>query len=512
MDNTIVINGKFIKRIKAVSEPVEPFELSEAEKKRKELTERCDKAGILYSGEVQIDQDSRLLDPPDAVKEHLGEKLVLAKAPPLVEFGSIPYDYRYFPEERIRPDNANWSSWSQGTYDTESKRFFGAIGDHGCKNAHLHLVEYDTEKKKIKALPEVNRILGRKCGQFGDGKIHGFPDMYQPFYHDTPHIWFCTYWCRYPEPLEQDYATGYRGGHILSYNPLTEEFYDYGVPVERSSWPLHRLDRKRGLLYGLGMFTEFLCWDMNSLEPRWAGYLPPCGRESDPFAIAPGMKWFNRCLLVDEHTGFVYSNNLLSKNLNLIRYNPHTNRFTELDVPMNPLTPLRSHTRERDSNGLFWGMSLKGDIYSFQPDTLKLEVHGRPWPLEDCFSVTIDSSPGGRYLYFGIAAHGRGYPYGTPILQYDKATKKCKILAFLFPYYYEKYGYIAGGTYSFKLNDSGDKLFSIWNGDFTDADVLFEKYEAYDPVASNWSLPHPHDAFGHCAVTVINIPASEREE
>jgi hypothetical protein len=181
-------------------------------------------------------------------------------------------------------------------------------------------------------------------------------------------------------------------------------------------------------------------------------------------------------------------------------------------VPMKPLAPLRSHTRNRDSNGLFWGMTLKGVLYSFQPDTLTLEVHGTPWPLEDCFSTTIDSSPGGRYLYFSIAAHGRGYPYGTPILQYDKVLKRCKVLAFLFPYFYEKYGYVAGGTYSFKLNEAGDKLFAIWNGDFTDANALLEKYKGYDPVAGNWSLPQSHDAFGHCAVTVINIPPSEREE
>jgi hypothetical protein len=512
MRSTIVLSGRRVGRIKPVHEPIAPYQLSEPEKKRKELAEQFDKAGIMYSGEVRIDQDCRMLDPRPNVCDHLGTTLVLAKEPPVLEFASIPYDYRYFPVGRSRPENANWSSWSQSTYDAQGKRFFGSIGDHGFRNAHLHLVEYDVEGRKINVLPEINRTLGRQPHQFGDGKIHGFPDFYKTTYQENPHLWFCTYWCRYPEPREEEFATGYRGGHILSYDPLTGEYYDYGVPVERSSWPLHRLDRKRGLLYGLGMFTEFLCCDLNTLEPRWAGYLPPCGRESDPYAIAPGMKWFNRCLLVDEHTGFVYSNNLLSKTLNLIRYDPATNRFTELDLPMNSLSPLRSHTRERDGNGLFWGMTLKGELYSFDPDNSRIEMHGRPWPLADCFSVTIDSSPRGRYLYLGIASHGRGYPYGTPILQYDKVLKRCKILAFLFPYLFEKYGYVAGGTYSFKLNDAGDKLFAIWNGDFTDAEALLVKSQTYDPVGSNWSLPHPHDAFGHCAVTVLNIPAGEREE
>jgi len=156
---------------------------------------------------------------------------------------------------------------------------------------------------------------------------------------------------------------------------------------------------------------------------------------------------------------------------------------------------------------------MVGDLYSFDPDREKLEIHERLWPLMDAFSVSIDSSPGGRYLYFGIASHARGYPYGCPILQYDKKTKRTKILAFLFPYYYEKYGYIPGGTYSFKLNDEGTKLFSVWNGSFGDIKPLQDKLHDYKAEDSRtWSIPHPHDAFGHAAVFVVNIPEEERRE
>ncbi len=499
--------------LRPVTEPEVPYALSAQESERKRLAEKADTKGLMYTGRVVVDRDERFLKAPATVEKHLGKQLIVAAKAPEVEFASVPYAYRFFSPDRVTPDNALWSSWSQSTYYREGKRFYGSVGDHGWTNPHLHLVEYDTEKRQLNCLPEVNKVLGRGTNQFGEGKIHGFPDMYQPDYLENPHLWFCTYWCRYPTPLDEDFATGYTGGHIMSYNPQDGYFVDYGVPVERASWPLHRVDRARGLLYGLGMFSEFFCWDINRQETKWAGYLPPMGREKDVFAISPGMKWYNRCLMIDEHTGMVYSNNLLNDNLNLIKYDPHRNRFFELDVPMPGRSPLRCFTRERDKDGLFWGLTMAGDLYSFDPDREKLELHGRLWPLNDAFSVSIDSSPGGRYLYFGIASHARGYPYGSPVLQYDKKTKKTKILAFLFPYYYEKYGYIPGGTYSFKLDDEGKKLFSVWNGSFTDVKPLQEKFRDYHAEdISKWSIPHPHDAFGHAGVFVVNIPEEERQE
>jgi hypothetical protein len=174
---------------------------------------------------------------------------------------------------------------------------------------------------------------------------------------------------------------------------------------------------------------------------------------------------------------------------------------------------MRCHTRSRGEDGKFWGLSALGELFSFDPERESLEVHERLWPLNDAYSVTMDRSPGGRYLYFGIASHGRGYPYGSPVLQHDLLTRKTKILAFLHPYYYEKYGYIAGGSYAFKLDEKGERLFMIWNGDFNEIDKLESNFKSYDADdIKNWSVPSPHDAFGHCATFVLHIPPEERIE
>ena len=501
-----------IRILKVIDEPEKKYTLSAEEEERKKVAIKKDKYGLMATGKTMIDHSKDVLVPPDNVKEFIGKGLNIAQNIPEIEFAVIPYKYRYFGPDRIK-DNSNWSSWSQAGYDVGSETFFGAVGDHGWTNAHLHLVEYDIHKKKLTCLPEVNKALGRKINQFGDGKIHGYLDVYKPSFSDNRQLWFCTYWCHYPEPLDSDFETGYAGGHIMSWDLEEKHYIDYGVPLERASWPFHRVDRKRGILYAIGMFSEFLAWDIDSQQIKWAGYLPPVGTERDKWVVSPGMKWYNRCMLLDEHTGSLYSNNLISEKWNIIEYNPHKNRFHELDIDTKLSSPMRCHTRERDKEGYYWGLTAAGELFSFHPDKPEFNVFDKLWPMKDTYSASMDASPGGRYLYFGIASHARSYAYGSPVLQYDKKTAKTKILCFLFPYYYQKYGYVPGGTYSFKLNDTGDKLFMLWNGKFAEINDLYEKMKKYDVEnPANWSVPQEHDAFGDCSIFVINIPEEEREE
>jgi hypothetical protein len=482
------------------------YELPEAEKKRKSEAERMDKADMMYTGKTAVEQDKAFLLPPPNVTGYVEDGLDVAKTPPEVEFAVVPYPHRFFEVPPQRNVAGPWSTWGQAQYHKPTGAFYAATGDHGTYNAHLHLIKYDTKNSKVECLPEINKQLGRTKEQFGDGKIHGFLNFYKPSYLDREHLWFCTYWCKYPEPTEEDYATGYEGGYVMSYDPVTGDLVDYGVPMPRASWPYHRVDTRRGLMYGIGYFNEFLVWDIEKQQSRWAGY-PPSGQT-----------WYNRCMLVDEHTGFVYSNNTESPQKKLLKYDPGKNRIFQLDCGMPPnsrsgsIDPIRCHTRERGPDGLIWGVSNSGEIYSFDPEKEQIEGHGPAWPGWDSYVCTIDRSPGGRYLYYTIATHSRAYLYGSPVIQYDLDTRKAKVLAFLFQDLYDKYGYIAGGSYAFKLDDEGKKLFMIWNGDFTDAEKLRAK-PGYDPAdTSKYGVPGERDAFGHVSAIVLNIPESERAE
>lgn len=495
--------------VKPSGKPLSPKALSPSEKIRKETAEKKDVHSLMKNeGFAVSDQSEKMLQGPEFVTSCYGPDFTVAKNPPHISFAVIPYGNRYFPETNEDKKYGPWSSWGQGCFDSARNKFYGAVGDHGWYDPNLHVIEYDTEKNQVACLAEINDLLRRKPDEFGEAKIHGYPDIYKASYQEHEHLWFCTYWCRYPEPLDHDFATGYSGGHIMSYDLDTKTFVDYGVPLERASWPYHRIDTKHGMLYAIGMFGEFLAWDINAQKIKWAGYPPPT------------MKWYNRCLLLDEESGMVYTNNMLSSDLTIMKYDPFKNRFFETPAKMpvektyKTVVPIRCHTRKRDPNGKYWGLMALGNLFSFDPVSETLEVsENKLWPLNDAYSVTMDMSPGGRYLYFGIASHGRGYPYGSPVLQYDLIDKKLKVLAYLYPYYYEKYGYIAGGSYAFKLDDAGEKLYMIWNGDFNNVETLFENHKHYDSdLIDNWSKPSPHDAFGHCAIFVLTIPAQERVE
>jgi hypothetical protein len=498
-----------------------PYTLTDSEQKRKEMAERMDKLKVMYTGAVNIEKDSKLLEVPASVLQYRGKGFTVAETPPEIEFAVVPYDYRFFAAPPEGNTVGPWSNWAQANYYAPTATFYSCLGDHGGYNAHLHLVSYNTVEKKVTCLPEINKLIGRTKDQFGDGKIHGYLDFYQAQYQSRPNLWFCTYWCKYPEPLEKDWATGYDGGYIMSYDMATGDIVNYGVPMPHASWPYHHVDTKRGILYAVGMFGEFLAWDMNTQRTKWAGYLPD------------GLAWYNRLLLVDEKTGMVYSNNAYWSQPNikpipfrkksdayhhLVKYDPYQNRFFELacTMPKNSRTGtydrMRCSTRNRGPDGLFWGVTYSGDIYSFDPDKEEVKEHGLIWPGYDLYCTTIERSPGGRYLYYPIAVHSRSYRYGSPVIQYDTKTGKRKVLAFLFQHFYDKYGYIPGGSYAFKLDDKGEKLFMMWNGDFTDVNELMAK-GGWDPKDTTlYGTPSKLDAFGHCAVFVLNIPASERVE
>jgi hypothetical protein len=482
---------------------------SPSEQQRKEIAEHLDKDGLLYTGKVVIDKDPSILIPPESVARHAGKEYIIAKEPPEVEFAIVPVMPMFLGESPVpsKSDNPNtpgpWSNWSQSAYDSRTGKFYSSVSDHGKYNAHIHLVEYDPQAKKVRCLPEINKVLGRKPTQFSEGKIHGWLDFYQSKDLSSPHLWFCTYWAKYVEPDEEDFASGYDGGHIMSCDVITGDIVDYGVPLVRASWPFHRVDIKRGTLYAVGMFGEFLAWDINEQKTKWAGYLPK------------GMGWWERAILIDEETGMVYTSNRDTESdpqLHIIKYDPFKNRFfklachvpeeTRLDdskggkgIISNKYRHLRSHTRQRNTDGLFWCSTYNGKLFTFDPVKEEIVDKGYDWIGNERYIPTMDSSPGGRYLYYLPGGHGRAYLEGSPVIQYDTKTETVKVLAFLYPFYFNKYGYTPTGTFSIKLDDKGEKLFVLWNG-------AYMEHKAHEK----------EDAFGTCSLTVLTIPESERPE
>ena len=464
--------------------------LSEGEAKRKQMAERHDahnlliEEGIHSSTHFVVDEDERLLLPPDNVKKLIGGNVTLAKVPPKIEFGMIPAQPTFFHEPDPDKVVGLWSSWSLTNHYPPNGRFYGALGDHIGYNAHLYITEFDPATRTVRCFPEINKVLGRTRSEFGDGKIHGWLD-----FHRGPELWFCTYWCEYPEPKTEDWATGYDGGHIMSLNVETGDITDYGVPVKRCSWPHHRLDTTRGIMYGVGYYHEFLAWDVAQQEVLWGGYLPE------------GMRWDTRVISVDEVTGRAFCSNHHPDDAesHILRYDPAENRCVRLDVhvPKNDITghynATRANTRHRGSDGLIYFQCHDGQMFALDPENETVTDKGINWPGEQRYTAGMEQSPGGRYIYYTPGAHGRAYMDGSPLIQYDTHTGVRKVLAFLCPFHLEKYGYTTGGSYGLKLDETGEHLFLIWNGAFTDH-------------------PPTEDVFGNAAIMYVHLPEAERQE
>ena len=72
-------------------------------------------------------------------------------------------------------------------------------------------------------------------------------------------------------------------------------------------------------------------------------------------------------------------------------------------------------------------------------------------------------------------------------MQFDTKTRTRKVIAFLHPFYEQKYGLVCRGTYAVCCDPAGDKLYVTWN------------------------VNRGSRAWDSCGVTAIHIPASERQ-
>src|SRR5205085_1070176 len=73
-------------------------------------------------------------------------------------------------------------------------------------------------------------------------------------------------------------------------------------------------------------------------------------------------------------------------------------------------------------------------------------------------------SPDERFLYYLPGAHGQATLHGTPVLQYEIATGRRKVLAFLAPAFERTHDYVPAGTYGVKISGDGSTLYANFNG------------------------------------------------
>jgi len=151
---------------------------------------------------------------------------------------------------------------------------------------------------------------------------------------------------------------------------------------------------------------------------------------------------------------------------------------------------LRAATQEtRDGRAYAVSSGQRGTavLWSLDAKSERLREIGPVAVGSQEYITSIDVDPSGRYLYYVPGAHGGSEADGCPVVQYDLETNRRKVMAFLEPFYREKYGYTPIGSFSSAVDPQGDRLYVTWHGRRRD---------------KGWDT---------CALTAIRIPEDERQ-
>lgn len=450
-----------------------------------------DKHGILRDKSMKRDCSDQFISIPSDYPDIVD--FDVAETAPEIDFAIVqniaPWDLPKNKELDVSPLStsegfAMWSGFGAIRLGKDGC-FYYSIGNHMYYKGNSYMMKYDPVSRVQSSCYELESLIGWKDDEWSDGKIHGNPDM------DESGDMYVTSFSG-PRPLAADFdKVNYQGGHLIKFNIVDGVAEDLGVPLKGDTWAYSAYNGKLGLLFAVGQAKGMvMVYDTKAGKLIYGGYPPP------------GVKWWMRCILMDEDTEKVYSSDVFnrdsSEEMHFLSWDAKYNKFTVMDLqtPVNPVSgkrePLRAHTPRKDSNGDYWCFDEFGFMYTFNPIENRVEPKGINWGKEGKYTANLVMSPKERYLYYIPGAHNKMYEYGTPVVQYDTVSGKKKVLAFLNDFYIEKYGYNPYGAYGIEIDEKGESLFFYTNG-------IFNTKEA-------------GSGYGRPAIFHLHIPASEREE
>lgn len=418
--------------------------------------------------EVVTDTSPDFLTPP----AHLKEGVEIAKAPPTIDFLYYPgQDYPGKP----------WSNWGDGL--AVNGKYYSAIGDHlaaGAKGTGPHgngkafVFEYDPATKALRTLVDTTKVLALPGDHYTPGKIHSRIDLGSDGW-----LYFATH--RGSEKAAVD-RNHYAGDWIMRADPATgkAEVVVQG-PIPKHSTPNSVLDPDRMIFYGAtaaGPDAQdkgiwFYAYDVKNRKLLYKGPNGP-----------------SRYMIFAKSTGRVYyvPDN---KEGQLMRFDPAAGG-PPVEVK-GATIGIRAATQETPDGFVYTVSSGQGageaNIWQFNTKSEEVKRIGSAPVGTEAYIASIDADPTGRFLYYTPGAHGSGPRDNTPVVQFDVKTGKKKVIAFLHPFYEQKYGGSICGTYATAMDPAGpgDKLYITWN------------------------VSRGTRAWDSTALTVIHIPESERK-
>ena len=360
--------------------------------------------------EIVTDSSLGFLKGPATLKKDVQ----IAKTPPTV-------DFLYFPGQTYA--GKPWSNWGDSL--AGNGKYYASIGDHLAPAGNAFVYEYDPQTKKLRQLVDLRKLLNMPEGHYTPGKIHSRLDL-----GDDGWLYYSTHRGS-PRVTNDQYH--YKGDWIIRTQPETgkSEIVVCG-PVPKHCIPCSVLDPKRLIFYGgtaqgSGSENEGIRFFAYDLKARKVLYSGPDGPA--------------RYMIFARSTGRVYFNPGKDTS-SIVRWDPDKGGAP---VKIAGSMGIRAATQETPQGFVYAVTSGQGKgatpvLWSFNTRTEEIKELGEATVGSVGYITSLDVDPTGRYLYYIPGAHGGAEVDGSPIVQFDVQTKQKKVIAFLHPFYQEKYG------------------------------------------------------------------------
>jgi sugar lactone lactonase YvrE len=370
-----------------------------------------------------------------------------------------------------------WSSWGDICLATDGKVYCG-IGDHGDDaggDARCFLYVWDPVAKTLAQIIDMNRVITPQQGQPAWSKVHAKIDQGS----DGKIYFSCTL-----NDGNRANAGNFRwtknlpGGQLYQYDPAKRQTAVVAtLPNAPRCTATSLYDRARNT------------WWCNLEVGGNALYGLDLGSRKPVFQSADGAVAFNRNFAIDR-AGNLYFN---GPSANLWKYDRGTNRIAQSKSNFGKSPGMRSSTRESRNGQIFGTTHGTGLLWRYTPARDELTMLGPCWLTGDYVTVA-ELSPDERFVYYLPGAHGQATRSGTPVIQYDLANNRRKVIAFLARAFETGHDYVPAGTYGIKISADGGTLYVNFNGHPT----------------RNLPKHLRPNGFGLCAFAAIHIPRSER--
>lgn len=427
------------------------------------------------NGTVTFTSELLLKIPPDVQKIAAEEGVppfIMAKTAPTIDLayhGNLP---------NPALNGTGWSSWGDIAVAADG-RVYSGTGDHGDDaggKSHAYLYQWHPWTKVLKQVADLNAIVPHEKGEptwsklharieeGADGNIYFIGTLNDGNAANQPKF---------------KWSDAIPGGQLFQYNPNTGQSVLFANLPAGHCTATTMIDRKRNIWWCNLEAGPNGLWALD-LTTKKEIYRAPAG------SVA-----LNRNFAMDR-AGNVYFNG----EGGIWKCDLQKKTIVKTTMSLGEKSSGMRASTHQAKNGWIYGSTMgTNQIFRFHPDTEKVELLGLNFLKGDYVTVCV-LSPDEKYVYFLTGAHGSALGTGTPVIQYNIATKQRKVIAFLKEAMTTLYDYVPGGTYGVKISADGGTLYVGLNGHAGDAVRL---------------KGMPASGFGLTAFMALHIPASERK-